>query len=493
MKSILSYLNGTADRLPDKLAFSDGEKGLTFRQLRQAAAGIGACLKNGGARREPVGVLMERGAEEVAAFLGVMEAGCFYVPLDEQMPRERLERIVRTLNPRFILADKQNLTAAEGLCPAAEHLLYGGAASFPAPDRLREEAEGEDLAYVVFTSGSTGEPKGVSIRNSSLLDYAQTLPKALGFDESLVFGIQSPLYFDAWLKELLGVIVAGGTAYLLPRELFVNPMALIQYINDRGINALCWVSSAFSLVSRLRTFRAIRPQGMKLLCFGSEVLPVKQLTDWQQACPEARIFQLYGATECTGMSCFHPILGPQDPDKPVPVGKPFPGTEVILLNDEGRPDTEGEIVIGGPCVMAGYYHDPVRTAEVFLPDPRGSGATFYRTGDRGRWDENGDLVFLGRRDRQVKHMGHRVELGEVEAAALSLKGVHEAACLYVADRQRIDLFYSGPAQPWDVVIGLKQKLPGYMTPSRTEQRPELPHLPNGKLDRRTIEQKEYGK
>ncbi|MBQ6865990.1 MAG: AMP-binding protein, partial [Clostridia bacterium] len=178
---------------------------------------------------------------------------------------------------------------------------------------------------------------------------------------------------------------------------------------------------------------------------------------------------------------------------PVPVGKPFPGTEVILLNDEGRPDTEGEIVIGGPCVMAGYYHDPVRTAEVFLSDPRGSGATFYRTGDRGRWDENGDLVFLGRRDRQVKHMGHRVELGEVEAAALSLKGVHEAACLYVADRQRIDLFYSGPAQPWDVVIGLKQKLPGYMTPSRTEQRPELPHLPNGKLDRRTIEQKEYGK
>ena len=137
--------------------------------------------------------------------------------------------------------------------------------------------------------------------------------------------------------------------------------------------------------------------------------------------------------------------------------------------------------------------DPVRTAEVFLSDPRGSGATFYRTGDRGRWDENGDLVFLGRRDRQVKHMGHRVELGEVEAAALSLKGVHEAACLYVADRQRIDLFYSGPAQPWDVVIGLKQKLPGYMTPSRTEQRPELPHLPNGKLDRRTIEQKEYGK
>ena len=493
MKSILSYLNGTADRLPDKLAFSDGEKGLTFRQLRQAAAGIGACLKNGGARREPVGVLMERGAEEVAAFLGVMEAGCFYVPLDEQMPRERLERIVRTLNPRFILADKQNLTAAEGLCPAAEHLLYGGAASFPAPDRLREEAEGEDLAYVVFTSGSTGEPKGVSIRNSSLLDYAETLPRVLNFDESLVFGIQSPLYFDAWLKELLGVIVGGGTAYLLPRELFVNPMALIQYINDRGINALCWVSSAFSLVSRLRTFRAILPREIRLMCFGSEVLPVKQLSAWQQACPDARIFQLYGATECTGMSCFHPVLGPQDPDKPVPVGKPFPGTEVILLNDEGRPDTEGEIVIGGPCVMAGYYHDPVRTAEVFLPDPRGSRATFYRTGDRGRWDENGDLVFLGRRDRQVKHMGHRVELGEVEAAALSLKGVHEAACLYVADRQRIDLFYSGPAQPWDVVIGLKQKLPGYMTPSRTEQRPELPHLPNGKLDRRTIEQKEYGK
>ena len=495
MKSFLSYLNATADRLPDKLAFSDGEYGLTFSELRQAAANVGACLRSKGAKAEPVGVLMERGARTVAAFLGVMEASCFYVPLDEQMPRERLDRIVRTLSPRFILTDEKNLTAAEGLCPAAEHLLYTDAAAYPSPDRLREVSETDALAYVVFTSGSTGEPKGVSIRESSLLDYAATLPEALGFDDSLIFGVQSPLYFDAWLKELLGVIVKGATAYLLPRELFVNPMALIQYINERRINALCWVSSAFSLVSRLRTFYAVVPEHLRLMCFGSEVLPVKQLTAWQNACPNARIFQLYGATECTGMSVFHPVVGPQDPAKPIPVGKPFPGTKLYLLNDEGKPDTEGEIVIGGPSVMAGYYHDPDRTAAALIPDPADpeNGRLCYRTGDHGRLDENGDLVFIGRRDQQVKHMGHRVELGEVEAAALSLVGVHEAACLYVADRQRIDLFYTGPAQPWDLVVGLKQKLPGYMTPNRTEQRAELPHLPNGKIDRRTIEKKEYGK
>ena len=492
MKSFLSYLNQTADRLPDKLSFSDGETGLTFSELRRAVANGGACLKNSGARTEPVGVLMERGAQEVAAFLGVLEAGCFYVPLDEQMPRERLERIVRTVCPRFILTDQKNLTAAEGLCPAAEHLLYGGAAAFPGPDRLREESDGDALAYVVFTSGSTGEPKGVSIREKSLIDYAETLPEALGFDESLVFGIQSPLYFDAWLKELLGVMVKGATAYLLPRELFVNPVALIEYINERRINALCWVSSAFSLVARLRTFYAVVPEHVKLICFGSEVLPVKQLSAWQKACPQARIFQLYGATECTGMSVFHPVLGPQDPAKPVPVGKPFPGTKLLLLNEEGQPDAEGEIVMGGPCVMAGYYRDDARTEAALMRD-KATGETFYRTGDVGRLDENGDLIFVGRRDQQIKHMGHRVELGEIEAAALSLKGVHEAVCCYVADRQRIDLFYTGPAQPWDVVIGLKQKLPGYMTPSRTEQRAELIHLPNGKIDRRAIEQKEYGR
>ena len=494
MKSFLSYLNDTADRLPDKLAFSDGENGLTFRELRQAAANVGACLNHSGARGEPVGVLMERSAWEIAAFLGVMEAGCFYVPLDEQMPRERLDRIVRTLSPRFVIADQKNLTAAETLCPAAEHLLYSGASAFPGPARLRDESEGDALSYVVFTSGSTGEPKGVSIRESSLLDYAATLPVALGFDESLIFGIQSPLYFDAWLKELLGVVVKGGTAYLLPRELFVNPIALIEYINERKINALCWVASAFSLVSRLRTFYAVVPEHLKLMCFGSEVFPVKQLTAWQKACPDARVFQLYGATECTGMSFFHPVIGPQDPAKPVPVGKPFPGTRLYLLNDEGKPDTAGEIVIGGPSVMAGYYKDPVRTAAALMADPVDpAGGLCYRTGDHGRLDENGDLIFVGRRDQQVKHMGHRVELGEIEAAALSLKGVHEAVCLYVADRQRIDLFYTGPAQPWDLVVGLKVKLPGYMTPSRTEQRSELPHLPNGKIDRKAIQQKEYGK
>lgn len=495
MKSFLSYLNATADRLPDKLAFADDARGLTFAELRQAAADVGAFLKSCGAQAEPVGVLMERGARSVAAFLGVMEAGCFYVPLDEQMPRERLDRIVRTLDPRFILADEKNLTAAEGLCPRARHLLYDEAAAFPGPARLREESDGESLSYVVFTSGSTGEPKGVSIREKSLLDYAATLPEALGFDESLIFGVQSPLYFDAWLKELLGVMVKGATAYLLPRELFVNPVSLIEYINARRINALCWVSSAFSLVSRLRTFYAVVPEHLKLMCFGSEVLPVKQLSAWQKACPDARIFQLYGATECTGMSLFHPVLGPQDPTKPIPVGKPFPGTRVCLLDDEGRIGDEGEIVIGGPCVMAGYYRDPDRTAAALIPDPADpeSGALCYRTGDMGRLDENGDLLFIGRRDQQVKHMGHRVELGEIEAAALSLKGVDEAVCLYVADRQRIDLFYTGPAQPWDLVVGLKVKLPGYMTPNRTEQRKELPHLPNGKIDRRTIEQKEYRK
>ena len=495
MKSFLSYLNATADRLPDKLAFADDARGLTFAELRQAAADVGAFLKSCGAQAEPVGVLMERGARSVAAFLGVMEAGCFYVPLDEQMPRERLDRIVRTLDPRFILADEKNLTAAEGLCPRARHLLYDEAAAFPGPARLREESDGESLSYVVFTSGSTGEPKGVSIREKSLLDYAATLPEALGFDESLIFGVQSPLYFDAWLKELLGVTVKGATAYLLPRELFVNPVSLIEYINARRINALCWVSSAFSLVSRLRTFYAVVPEHLKLMCFGSEVLPVKQLSAWQKACPDARIFQLYGATECTGMSLFHPVLGPQDPTKPIPVGKPFPGTRVCLLDDEGRIGDEGEIVIGGPCVMAGYYRDPDRTAAALIPDPADpeSGALCYRTGDMGRLDENGDLLFIGRRDQQVKHMGHRVELGEIEAAALSLKGVDEAVCLYVADRQRIDLFYTGPAQPWDLVVGLKVKLPGYMTPNRTEQRKELPHLPNGKIDRRAIEQKEYRK
>ena len=494
MKSFLSYLNATADRLPDKLSFSDGENGLTFAELRRAVAGVGACLKSKGAMAEPVGVLMERSAYEIAAFLGVLEAGCFYVPLDEQMPRERLERIVRNLCPRFIVADEKHLPAAERLCPAAEHILYSGAAAFPGPDRLRDESEGDPLAYVVFTSGSTGEPKGVSIRESSLMDYAATLPEALGFDDSLIFGIQSPLYFDAWLKELLGVMVKGATAYLIPRELFVNPMALIGYINGRKINALCWVSSAFSLVSRLRTFYAVVPEHVKLICFGSETFPVKQLAAWQKACPDARIFQLYGATECTGMSVYHPVIGPQDPDKPVPVGRPFPGTSLLLLNDQGRPDEEGEIALGGKCVMAGYYKDPERTEAVLIPDPVGDlGLTFYRTGDIGRFDENGDLVFIGRRDQQIKHMGHRVELGEIEAAAMSLKGVHEAVCCYVADRQRIDLFYTGPAQPWDLVVGLKVKLPGYMTPNRTEQRSELPHLPNGKIDRRAIEQKEYGK
>ena len=257
-------------------------------------------------------------------------------------------------------------------------------------------------------------------------------------------------------------------------------------MNEHRVNTLCWVTSALSLVSSLGTFKAVRPRYLKLVCFGSEVFPPRQLGRWREACPEARFFNLYGPTECTGMSCFYPVTGAEQ--GPVPIGRPFANTRVFLLDETGRESREGEIYIAGTCVTLGYYNDPERTAAAFVQNPlqHSYPERVYRTGDLARYDERGDLVFLGRKDQQIKHMGHRIELGEIEAAAGALPGVDQCVCLYAERTGRICLAYTGDRQGPALMEALAGILPGYMLPNTLIPLAEMPLTPNGKADRRRL-------
>ena len=488
MSRFVDYLHKTAARLPDKLAFSDGETSFTFWELRQAAGAIGEALHQAGAAGEAVALCMGRSPRFVAAFLGVLAAGSCAVPLDMQAPRDRLKAMGERVSPRFVLCEEGTQALTQSLFPSSCILSYQTAAAGAFFGPLGKRASGDGLAYIVFTSGSTGVPKAVAVRESSLMDYAAALPEAVGFCEGSVFGCQAPLYMDAWLKELIGAVVKGGSVYLLPPELFVQPLTLVQRLNAWGINTLCWVSSALSLVSRFRTFDTAVPEGLELVCFGGEPLSPRQLNRWMAACPKARFFQLYGPTECTGMSFYYAVPGPVPEGASIPLGRPFAGTTAYVLDEQGRPAREGEIYIGGPCVMAGYYGDEELTRRVLQVDPvdTASGRTFYATGDLARYDEEGNLLFLGRWDRQIKHLGHRVELDEIERAALQLKGVEACASTYDPNRGRLCLQYVGAASVQEVKLGLQQRLPGYMVPSRLVQVPTLPRLPNGKIDRNKL-------
>ena len=496
-KNILEYLEATAVRVPEKLAFSTGKESMSFGEVYTQARAIGTRLHSMGAYGESVLVLMDKHPRTVTAFWGVIYAGCYYACLDEKMPMARMEAIIESLCPRIIITDKRNQKTASAL-GIENVLLYDDICGCDIDDAaladIRRRQCDVDPIYVVFTSGSTGTPKGVLACHRSVIDYTESLTDALGFTEETVFANQTPLYFDAPLKELMPTLKLGATTYFVPKMLFSFPVRLVEYLDTYRINTVCWVVSALVQISSLGALEAHTPKYLTTVAFGSEVFPRKQYDLWRAALPEARFFNLYGPTEATGMSCYWSAQRELSDDEPIPIGRPFDNTDILLITEEGREAArgeEGEICIRGTCVTMGYYNNSERTTEAFVQNPLNSvyPELIYKTGDIGKYNEHGELVFLTRRDSQIKHMGHRIELGEIEATLLKLPEAKRACCCYDKEARRIVLFFVGNLDVADVQKYLKEKLPVYMLPAVCERLDVMPLTDNGKIDRRSLRER----
>ncbi len=490
--NVLEYLEQTVVRVPDKLAFSDGTEGLTFQQVYDHSRAIGSLLAERGYYNEPVVVFMRKHPKCVPAFFGCVYGGCYYVPIDEEMPRFRIELIFDNLRPRVMLCDQATAEIAKTFDFHGETLIYDqvvqGTVDREALDCIRERQLDTDPIYIVFTSGSTGVPKGVVACHRSVIDYVENLSLTLGFDENTVFANQAPLYFDACLKELYPTIKFGATTYIVPHSLFMFPMKLVEYLNQHRVNTVCWVVSALTMISSFKTFEKIKPEYLHTIAFGSEVFPIKQFKLWREALPNAKFTNLYGPTECTGMSCYYHVDRDFELDEAIPVGRPFRNTQILLLNDQNRLAGEGEvgeICIRGTCLTLGYYHNFEKTNEVFVQNPLNDRypELIYRTGDLGRWNERGELVFVSRKDYQIKHMGHRIELGEIEVNVNMLEGIRMSCCIYDKATDKIVLYYVGEMELKALVQTLREKLPRYMIPNKVICLEEMPLTANGKLNR----------
>lgn len=495
---VLDYLDASAKRIPKKNAFCGENDALTFEALARAVAGIGTFIGAKGYRRTPIIVCMEKGPSCVAALFGVIASGNFYVPIDREMPKARCQMIFENVNAPMLLCDTTTKEYCETLgAENATIVCYEDVFSTQADDALlqdiRAHAIDTDPLYVVFTSGSTGVPKGVVGCHRAVIDYIEQLSDVLGFSEDTVFGNQTPLYLDACFKELFPTIKFGATTHFVPKPLFMMPLKLVEFLNERKVNTICWVVSALTMISTFGTFKTMKPEYLHTVAFGSEVFPPKQLKIWRETLPNATFTNLYGPTEGTGMCCYYHVTRDFAPEESIPIGGPFKNTEIILLNEKNErclteTDGQGEICIRGTSLTLGYINNPEKTAECFVQNPLQTMVPelIYRTGDLAHYNADGELIFVSRKDYQIKHMGHRIELGEIEAAAQMQDEISQAVCLYDAPRKKIKLYYVGAMSAQDLKIALQESLPRYMVPNQCIAIDRIPLTPNGKIDRITL-------
>lgn len=354
--------------------------------------------------------------------------------------------IISGLNPKQIICQRKIADRIGEFTDCKNILVYEDLVEEPIDEKalldIRAKQIDTDPIYIVFTSGSTGVPKGVIACHRSVIDYIETLSEVLEVSDETVFGNQTPLYVDACLKEVYTTMKFGATTYFIPKQLFMMPVKLVEYLNQYKINTVCWVVPALTIISGLGAFSKVVPQYLKVIAFGSEVFPVKQFNLWKQYVPNAKYINLYGPTEATGMSCYYIVNRDFADGEAIPIGRPFRNTQIMLIDNENKLITEsgaeGEIYIRGTAVTLGYYNDFERTSTSFVQNPLNNKypEIVYKTGDLAKYNEYHELIYISRKDHQIKHMGHRIELGEIEACVNQFDGVNAGCCVYDEEKRK---------------------------------------------------------
>ncbi|MBP7174984.1 MAG: AMP-binding protein [Thermoclostridium sp.] len=496
--NILEYLENIVHQYPDKACYANESEELSFRQVYDSARAIGTFLCQQGLYKKPVVVFMKKHPKTIVTFLGVVYSGNYYVPIDEEMPAHRIELIFENLKPSAILCDDSTRDKIEQFSYTGKVYHYDNMVN-TRPDEaalqhISSRVIDTDPIYIVFTSGSTGVPKGVVACHRSVIDYIESLSEVLAVNENTIFGNQTPLYVDASLKEIYPTLKYGATAVIIPKDLFMFPLKLVEFLNEKKINTVCWVVPALTLISGLGVFDRVIPETLHTIAFGSEVFPMKQFLLWKKTLPNARFINLYGPTEATGMSCYYEADREFSEQDVIPIGKPFRNTEILLLDDQNReaaPGQPGEICIRGTSLTLGYYKDFARTQDAFVQNPLNDmyPERIYRTGDIGRLNERGELIFMSRKDYQIKHMGHRIELGEIEMVINRMNGIVNSCCIFDDEKKKIILCYMGSPAKAEVVQYAKEKLPRYMIPNLVDQLDVMPLTNNGKINRLLLKEK----
>lgn len=494
--NILEYLDASAKKWADKIAIADDKNSLTFAEWQNYAKRIGSAIsmRTERALRKPVLVFVDRKIEGLVGFLGVVESGNFYVPIDCKMPDQRVKLIVEVLNPVAAItvtpADEKTLDLIEF---KGVRLCYADVINYGVEENtlmnIRQQMIDMDPVYSIFTSGSTGVPKGVLISQRGMVDLAEWLVDTFQFSENDALGNQTPFYFDGSVKDICICLKSGASLNVIGKKFFTFPKLLIPFLNERRITAILWATSAIVLIGNSDILSVILPEYLRLVTFAGEAMPAKQLKVWMNKLPNCKFVNLYGPTEITVDCTYFEVNREFGDDEYIPIGKDCRNKQVLVLNEEnklakiGEP---GELCVRGTGVALGYINNKVKTREAFVQNPLHDLYTdiIYRTGDIVVYNSRGELEFVSRKDFQIKHKGNRIEMGEIEVAVNSISNVTNAACVFDQQNDKIVLFYTtADGKELDIINLVKDKIPTYMFPEVINCLKVMPYNMNGKIDR----------
>src|SRR5262249_1660946 len=482
----------------DAIAAVHGDAQWTYRQLDGRANRLGRALLAQGLRREGVvAVVTERNLDWMAAVLAIFKAGGAYLPIEPHFPADRIARMLSRAGCQLVLTERGSTAALDRALDSlsgVQTLLVDAAYEEDHADGdLGVRVAPDQLAYIYFTSGSTGEPKGAMCEQAGMLNHVCAQIHDLGIGEGQVVAQTAPQCFDISLWQLVSALLVGARTLVVEQEAILDAERFVDKLVDGRVAVVQVVPSYLDvLLSYLEQHPRELPD-LRCVSVTGEALKKELAQRWFAAEPGIKLVNAYGLTE-TSDDTNHEVMGRVPDRQRVPLGPPIANAHAYVVDEHMSPvplGAPGELVFSGVCVVRGYGNDPERPRRAFMADPHRDGHRLYRSGDYGRWLPEGKLEFIGRRDAQVKISGFRIEIGEIENALLRLPGVRDCAVVATerADRsKRLVAFHSGE-RPRDAgVLGdeLRASLPAYMIPSAIHWRESLPSTANGKIDRKAL-------
>ncbi|EAI6637357.1 AMP-binding protein [Campylobacter coli] len=489
-KSLIKFSEKTAFVEP----FAKERKEITYKDFdlfsKKLASEILKTLKNNKPTQAPVLIILPKRIDCLISFFGVALSGNFYTLLDEKSPKERVEKVIEVLKPKLFITSKDlnfNLDLPT--------LYTQDFENFNIDESLLKNAKEKhidtNLLYVLFTSGSTGIPKGVSIAHKSVIDYAFHFCEAFEVDENEIIANQAPLYVDASLPDILATIKPSATLHLIPNHLFAFPNKILDYLEQEKITMIFWKPTVLIyFIKDQDNLKNYPLKNLNKILIGGEIMPIKQLNIWRKHLPNALFANCYGPTEITDVCCYYILDREFSENEILPIGKAYKNTELLVFDENmnfispKQIGVKGELFVRGTSLSLGYYNDKEKTKQAFIQNPLHDNYLdlLYKTGDIVSYNEFGELLCYGRNDNRIKFMGHRIELGEIESVINSHSKIILCACIF---KEKIICFYESDEE-LDFKAFLKDKLPSYMIPKHFIKIEKFKLNQNSKIDRKAL-------